>query len=171
MLGEGAEGVIAAVGADSSGCGRGRRVESASVGLRGLGATGWLGRFGLAGGWAAAEVAALEAVAVALQAEDFGVVGEPVDHGGGDGLVAEDLAPGGEGFVAGDDQGGALVAAGDEREHQVGGGGVEGDVADLVDDEQRRPEQPAQLVVEAALPLCAASRRETHSCAVAKATR
>src|SRR5712691_4463056 len=110
MLGEGAEGVIAAVGADSSGCGRGRRVESASVGLRGLGATGWLGRFGLAGGWAAAEVAVAEAVAVALEAEDFGVVDEPDDHGGGDDFVVEDLAPGGEGLVAGDDQAGAFVA-------------------------------------------------------------
>jgi hypothetical protein len=46
----------------------------------------------LAGGWAAAEVAVAEAVAVALEREDLGVVDEPVDHGGGDDLVAEDLA-------------------------------------------------------------------------------
>jgi hypothetical protein len=45
------------------------------------------------------------------------------------------------------------VAAGDEREHEVGRGGVEGDVADLVDDHERDPEQLAQLFVEAALPL------------------
>ncbi len=131
----------------------GRRVESAPAGPRGPGATGWLGRFGLAGGWAAAEVAVAEAVAVAPEAEDFGVVDEPVDHRGCDDLVAEDLAPGGEGFVAGDDQRGALVAGTDEREHQVGGLRVEGDVADLVNDEQRCPEQPAQLFVEASLPL------------------
>ncbi len=62
---------------------------------------------------------------------------EPVDHRGGDDVVAEDLAPGAEGLVAGDDQRGAFVAGRDEREHQVGGLGVEGDVADLVDDEQR----------------------------------
>jgi hypothetical protein len=33
-----------------------------------------------------------ETVAVALEAEDVGVVDEPVDHGGRDGVVAEDLA-------------------------------------------------------------------------------
>src|SRR5207248_7928920 len=128
-----------------------RRAESGSAALRAVGPTGCLSGFGVAGGWAAAEVAVAEPVAVALEAEDFGVVDEPVDHGGGDGLVAEDLAPGGEGLVAGDDQAGALVAAGDEREHQVGGLGVEGDVADLVDDHERDPEQPAKLLVEAAL--------------------
>jgi hypothetical protein len=56
------------------------------------------------GGWAAAEVAVAGAVAVALEAEDFGVVDEPVDHRGGDGLVAEGLGPGGERLVRGDDQ-------------------------------------------------------------------
>jgi hypothetical protein len=41
----------------------------------------------------AAEVTVFEAVAVAFEAEDFGVVNEPVDHRGGGDLVAEDLAP------------------------------------------------------------------------------
>jgi site-specific DNA recombinase len=36
--------------------------------------------------------------------DDFGVVDEPVDHGRGDDVVTEDLAPAAEGFVAGDDQ-------------------------------------------------------------------
>jgi hypothetical protein len=31
--------------------------------------------------------------------EHIGVVDEPVDHGGCDGVVAEDLAPAAEGFV------------------------------------------------------------------------
>src|SRR5215207_9633878 len=38
-----------------------------------------------------------------------------------------------EGLVAGDDQRGALVATGDEHEHQVRGLGVERDVADFID--------------------------------------
>jgi site-specific DNA recombinase len=42
--------------------------------------------------------------------EDFGVVDEPVDHGGGDDVVAEDLSPTAEDLVAGDDQAGAFVA-------------------------------------------------------------
>jgi hypothetical protein len=40
-----------------------------------------------------------------------------------------------EGLVGGDDQRGSLVAGGDELEEQVGGLGLEGDVADFVDDQ------------------------------------
>ena len=52
------------------------------------------GCFGGSGGWWAGEVAVFEAVAVAFEREDLGVVNEPVDHRGGDDVVAEDLAPG-----------------------------------------------------------------------------
>jgi len=40
------------------------------------------------------EVAVFEAVAVALEGEDLGVVDEAVDHRGGDDVVSEDLALG-----------------------------------------------------------------------------
>ena len=89
--------------------------------------------FGWAGGGDAAEVAVLEPVAVSLEGEDFGVVDEPVDHGGGDDVVAEDLAPAAEDLVTGDDQAGSFVAGRDELEEQVRGFGFEGDVADFVD--------------------------------------
>ena len=45
-------------------------------------------------------------------------------------------------YVVEGDHARALVAGGDELEHQVGGGGVEGDVADPVDEQQADPEQP-----------------------------
>ena len=98
----------------------------------------------------AAEVAVFEPVAVAFEGDDFGVVDEAVDHGGGDDVVAEDLAPAAEGLVGGDDQRGAFVAGGDELEEQVGGFGFEGDVADLVDDEERVAAESAELVLEPA---------------------
>ena len=79
----------------------------------------------------AAEVSVFEPVGVAFEGDDFGVVDEPVDHGRGDDLVAEDFAPAAEWLVAGDDQRGSLIAAGDELEEQVGCFGFEGDVADL----------------------------------------
>ena len=85
---------------------------------------------------------------------------EAVDHRGGDDVVAEDLAPGAERLVGGDDQRGAFVAARDEHEHQVRGLGVERDVADLVDDQQRDPLQPVELVVEAALALGVGQQRD-----------
>jgi hypothetical protein len=62
-------------------------------------------------------------------------VDEAVDHGCGDDVVAEDLAPAAERFVGGHDEAGPFVAAGHQLEEQVGGFGFEGDVADLVDDE------------------------------------
>ena len=95
---------------------------------------------------------AAEAVAVAFEAEDVGVVDEPVDHRGGDHVVAEDLAPLAEnGLLLGDDHRGLLVAAGDELEHQVRGLGVERDVADLVNDDQRDQREAFDLCLEVAL--------------------
>src|SRR5271156_807270 len=84
----------------------------------------------------AAEVAVFEPVAVSFEGDDFGVVDEAVDHGGGDGVIAEDLTPAAERLVAGDDEAGPLVAGGDELEEQVGGLGLEGDAAHLIDDQQ-----------------------------------
>ena len=76
------------------------------------------------------------------------MVDEPVDHGGGDGVVAEDLTPAGEVLVAGDDEAGAFVAGLDELEEQVGGLWFEGDVADLVDDQHWVADQATEFVLE-----------------------
>ena len=96
------------------------------------------------------EVAVFEPIAVAFEGDDFGVVDEPVDHGGGDGGVAEDFSPASKGFVGCDDEAGSLVAGADELEEQVGGLGFEGDVADFVDDDERVSAEAAQFVVESA---------------------
>ena len=79
------------------------------------------------------------------------MVDEPVDHRGGGHVVAEDLAPGAERLVAGDDHRRAFVAVGHEREHEVRGFGVERDVADLVNDQQRDERQAFELGLELAL--------------------
>jgi hypothetical protein len=73
------------------------------------------------------------AVGVAGEGEDLGVVDEAVDHGGGDDVVGEGLAPAAEGQVRGDHDRALFVAGGDELEEQVRRVVVEGDVADLVD--------------------------------------
>src|SRR6185312_897199 len=54
-------------------------------------------------------------------------------------------SPPAERLVAGHDERGALVAGRDELEEQVGGFGLERDVADLVDDQQRVAAQPDEL--------------------------
>jgi hypothetical protein len=67
--------------------------------------------------------------------DDVGVVDVAVDDGGGDDLVGENVAPAAEGPVRGDDGGCDLVAGRRQVKEQVGGAGVERDVADLVDDQ------------------------------------
>ncbi len=65
------------------------------------------------------------------------MVEEAVEDGGGDGGVAvEDGGPVLEGFVGGQDDGAAFVAGADDLEEQVGSALVDGEVADLVEDEQ-----------------------------------
>jgi hypothetical protein len=96
----------AAVGDQDAGVEAGRRLghsgrlkigpSRCGWGVRGAGA-GRAKRSGarrVSRGWRRAEVVVAQSVGVALEAEDVGVVDEPVDHGDGGGLVAEDLAPG-----------------------------------------------------------------------------
>ena len=73
-----------------------------------LGLLAWEGQFRV-----------FESVAVAFEGEDFGVVDDPVDHRGCDGVVAEDVSTAAERQVRGQDDGGVFVAAGDELEEQV----------------------------------------------------
>ena len=90
-----------------------------------------------------------DAVARALEGDDVGVVNDPVDHRRGDGGFAEYLSPAGERQVRGQDDRGLLVSGGDQLEEQVGRFGVEGDVADFVDDNQAVAGDLAQFDLEA----------------------
>ena len=76
-----------------------------------------------------------EPVACAFEVEDVGLVDDSIDHRRGHNLVGEDLAPPGEGQVAGHNQGGVFVAGGHQLEEQVRSILIEGNVADLIDDE------------------------------------
>jgi hypothetical protein len=100
------------------------------------------------GGGRDLEAALAQAVALALEGDHGRVVDEPVDEGGGDHRVAEDLAPLLEAAVRGDADRAALGAAGDEREEQVGGLPLERQVADLVNDEQVVALQVPELLLE-----------------------
>jgi hypothetical protein len=95
-----------------------------------------------------------QAVALAFERDHGGVVDEPVDEGGGDHRVAEDLAPLLEAAVGGDGDRAALVAARHQREEEVGGLAFERQIADLVDDEQVVALEPAELVLELVAVLC-----------------
>src|SRR5690606_17400999 len=94
----------------------------------------------------------LEAVALAADVDDVGVVEQAVEDGACDHRVAaEDLAPGTEAFVAGQDDAATFVAARDHLEEQIALELVERQIADLVDDEQARVRVDLELLLEPVL--------------------
>ncbi len=108
------------------------------------------------------------AVALAFGDDDDGVVQEPVEHGGGGGVLGQEPAPGVEGPVAGDAEGASFVGGGDEPEQQLGAGEVEGREAELVDDDQVGAEQRVDdlgdaVVGEAAVERSRRGRRRRSS--------
>ena len=66
----------------------------------------------------------------------MGVEGDPVDDGGDEAGVGDDLAPFAERQVRGHGDGGFLFSFGEDLEQQFGASGVELDVAELVEAEQ-----------------------------------
>ena len=73
-----------------------------------------------------------EAVAVAVEVDYDGTVEGPVEHAGGDGGVAEDVSPGGDASVRGQDDAGFEVALRDALEGGGGGFGGQREVAQFV---------------------------------------
>lgn len=74
---------------------------------------------------------------MALDVDDLAVVKEPVEDGGGDDGIPEEFLPIGKAFIRGDDGGTALVAVGDELEEQIRLPAVDGQIAHLVDHNER----------------------------------
>jgi hypothetical protein len=89
-----------------------------------------------------------EAVAVTADVDHVAVVQEAVDERGGHDVVAEDLAPLLEAPIRGEDRGGGLVASGHELVEEHGAVAGDGQVADLVDDEERRVGERLEAVAE-----------------------
>src|SRR5215472_5521134 len=89
------------------------------------------------------------AEAPAFDDDRLGVVQDPVEDGGGQrAVIIEDLRPVLVGAVGGDHHRRALVALADDLEEQIGAELVDGQVAELVDDEQAGLEITADLALE-----------------------
>lgn len=84
------------------------------------------------------------AVTGALDVNDHGVVKQPIKRGGGDRRIAKNPPPLCKPAVEGQDHGATLVARVDQLEEQIAGTGADAEVADLVDDWQRRAEEKAE---------------------------
>jgi len=73
---------------------------------------------------------------------------QAIEERGGDDGIAEDLAPFGEAAVRGEDHGALLVASIDELEEQVAASGNNGQVPDLIHDQERGPAQEADALAQ-----------------------
>ena len=77
-----------------------------------------------------------EAVAAGAGLDDVAAEGEAVDDGGAEAGVGEGFGPAAEAVVAGDRDGGLLLAFGEDLEQQLGAAPVEFHVAEFVEAEQ-----------------------------------
>src|SRR3954466_5032441 len=95
-------------------------------------------RGGLAGGGSCvlAGEAVAEAPGLVAGVDDVRAVGESVDDGFGEAGGVEDLGPFAEREVGGDDQRAAFVAFGEDLEDELGGAGGQGEIAELVQDDE-----------------------------------
>jgi len=97
-----------------------------------------------------------EAIAGAFDVDDDGVVEQAVEERGGDDGIAEDVAPFGEAAIGREDHGALFVTGVDELEEQVGAARGDGEVTDLVDDQQTAVVEVADFLGEASLAFGAA---------------
>lgn len=93
------------------------------------------------------------AVAGAFDLHDDGMMQEPVEQRGGEDGIAEHVAPFGKTPVRGEDHRSSFVPRIDQLEEQVAAAGCHRQVADLVNDEQRRPTEEAYALAQSAFSL------------------
>ena len=77
---------------------------------------------------------------------------QSIEDRGGDDAVAEDIPPGAEALVAGQDHRSPLVATADELEEQICAGAVDRQIADLIDDQQAWRRVELELLLQLARP-------------------
>ena len=93
--------------------------------------------------------AVLEAPALVARLDDVAVMRQAVEQRGGHFRVAKDRGPFAESEVGRDDDRGLLVEPADQVEEQLAAGLREGQIAELVEDDEV---EPGEVVGDAALP-------------------
>ena len=83
-------------------------------------------------------------VAVAADGDEVAVVYEAIDKGSRHNLIAEDLAPFLKALIRGEHGRGVLLAPRHELEEEHRAGAADRQIADLVDDEERRMREHLQ---------------------------
>ena len=90
-----------------------------------------------------------QAIAGALDMHDDGVVKQPVQQGGGDHGIAKNIAPFGKAAIGRQYHRALLVASVDELEEQVASASADGEIADLIDDQQRAAAEEPDALAQA----------------------
>src|SRR5271163_168628 len=108
----------------------------------------WLGSAAAARALLSAFTGLLQAIGLAFDGDDLGVVDEAVDQRDDAGGVWEHLAPLREWAVGGDQRALVLIATRNQFEHQIGVAVRVGQIAHFVDHQQLRPGVMAQTAAE-----------------------
>ena len=90
-----------------------------------------------------------QSVAGTFDLNDDGVVQKSVQQGRCDDRIAENLPPFAEAAIGGQDHRASLVAGVDQLEEQVACTGADGEIADLIDDQQRGAAEEADALAQA----------------------
>src|SRR2546427_727942 len=101
-----------------------------------------------------------EPIAVALGEQGVAVMQQPIEDRRSEDVIAEDLAPLTDKLVGGDEKAALLVAASDELEEEMRRSLLEGQIAELVEDEELGLGVESELVGELAIELGAGERAE-----------
>ena len=97
-------------------------------------------------------------VAGTFNLNDDSVVQKSVQQGRRDDWIAENFPPFAEAAIGGQDHRAPLVAGVDQLEEQIAGAGPDGEIADLIDDQQRRAAEEADAFAQAAFASALASQ-------------
>lgn len=89
-------------------------------------------------------LAVSEPVGIVSEGENLAPVSEPVEESGGEDGITEEFSPAIEALVGGNDDGGILVELRDELEEEVGLEPANGEVAQLVNNEEIRLLDPLE---------------------------
>ena len=77
-----------------------------------------------------------QTITLAFDIDRDGMVEQSIENRRGDDGIPEDLAPGAEALIAGEQNRALLIAPGDELEEQIGALPINRDIADLVNDQE-----------------------------------
>jgi len=101
-----------------------------------------------------------QTITLAFDIDRDGMVEEPVENRRGDNRITKHVAPGAEALITGEQNRALLIAPGDELEEQIGALPINGDIPDLINDQELGLGQHLEAVLQPVFGERFAERRE-----------